>query len=108
MSPEDDPRLKALLNEWQPQVDLPPRFESEVWKRIALAQEKSANRFSWEWLWGITCPPRVAFALVLTAVFFGMVSADLRAQETYHHEMAAAESRYVRSVDPFARHDSNP
>ncbi len=54
MNPERKNPLNALLKEWQPQADLPPRFESEVWRRIALPQEKPARWLNFDWLFQIT------------------------------------------------------
>src|ERR1035441_9277775 len=102
MNPEHDQRLKALLHEWQPQVDLPVRFESEVWHRIAVAQEKRSSWVNFDWLFQITCQPRLAFAIVAIAVLLGTGLADWQAQQNYNHAMAASKSRYILSVDPFA------
>jgi hypothetical protein len=102
MNPEHDQRLKALLREWQPEADLPVRFESEVWHRIALNEEKRSNFWSFEWLFRITCQPRLAFAIVAIAVVLGTGLANWQAQRNYRHEMAASKSRYILSVDPFA------
>jgi hypothetical protein len=110
MNSKRDPRLDALLKNWQPQIDLPPRFESEVWRRIALAQEKRSDFWSFAWLFRMTCQPKLAFAIVLTAVLVGTGLANLQAERNYHHEMAASKSRYIQSVDPFANRllTSNP
>ena len=97
-----DQRLKSLLHEWQPQVDLPTRFESEVWHRIALAQEKRARWFNFDWLFQITCQPRLAFAIVAAAMVVGTALANWQARQSYHHQMAAAESHYIHSVNPLA------
>jgi hypothetical protein len=102
MNPEPEQRLNALLRDWQPQVDLPPRFESEVWRRIALAQEKRSGFWSLDWVFRMTCQPRLAFAIVATAILLGTGLADWRAARNYHDEMAASKSRYIQSVDPFA------
>ena len=94
--------MDVLLRDWQPQVDLPPRFESEVWRRIALAQEKPASWLNFDWLFQITNQPKLAFAIVMTAVFLGTGSATWQAQQNYHQEFAASKIRYIQSVDPFA------
>ena len=103
MNSDNEPRLDDLLKDWQPKVDLPPRFESEVWRRIALAEEKRAGWFDFDWLFAITCQPRLALAIVATAVILGSDFANWQARQNYHHEMAAAESRYFHSVNPFAK-----
>lgn len=102
MNPELEQHLDALLQDWQPEVDLPPRFESEVWHRIALAQEKRSDFWNLDWLFRMTCQPRLAFAIVATAVLLGTGLANWEAERNYHHEMAASKSRYIHSVDPFA------
>ena len=110
MNSDREPRLDALLKEWQPRVDLPRRFESEVWHRIALAQERRARWFDFDALLRIICPPKFAFAIVAAAVLLGTVSADLQARQNFKHQMENAKSRYIYSVDPFAHSllSSNP
>jgi hypothetical protein len=102
MNSKHGPRLDALLQEWQPQADLPPRFESEVWRRIALAQEKPASWLNFDWVFRITNQPKLAFAIVMSAVVLGTGLATLQAQQNYHQEIAASKIRYIQSVDPFA------
>ena len=102
MNPEHDQRLKTLLREWQPKADLPPRFESEVWHRIALNEEKRSSWLNLDWLFQITCQPRLAFAIVAMAVLLGAGLANWQAVRSYHHEMAASKLRYIHLVDPFA------
>lgn len=102
MNPEHDQRLKTLLREWQPEADLPRRFESEVWHRIALNEEKRSSWLNFDWLIELTCRPRLAFAIVTIAVLLGTGLANWQAVSSYRHEMAASKSRYILSVDPFA------
>jgi hypothetical protein len=102
MDPAREEKLKALLNTWQPPADLPLRFESEVWRRIELAQEKRASWFNFDWLIRITNQPRLAFALVIAAVVLGAGLAPLQALRSYRHDMASSEARYIHSVDPFS------
>jgi len=102
MNPEHDQRLKALLREWQPEADLPPRFESEVWRRIALNEEKRSSWLNFDWLIELTYRPRLAFAVVTLAVLLGTGLANWQAVSSYDHAMATSKSRYILSVDPFA------
>lgn len=102
MNPEHDQRLKTLLREWQPKADLPVRFESEVWHRIAMNEEKRSSWLNFDWLFRITCQPRLAFAIVALAVFLSMGLATWQAQQNYHRALADSKSRYILSVDPFA------
>jgi hypothetical protein len=102
MDSKRDHQFKTLLQSWQPKADLPPRFESEVWRRIALSQEKPASWLNFDWLFRITNQPRLAFAIVMTAMVIGSGSAMWQAQRNYNHQMAGSESRYIHSVDPFS------
>ncbi len=102
MKPKHDPRLDALLRESRPEVELPPRFEAEVWHRIALAGKRRPDFWNFDWLWRPTCQPRLAFAIVITAVLLGAGLANLQAEQHYQQAMAASKSRYIHSVDPFA------
>src|SRR5260221_1622734 len=106
MNPGQDQRLDALLRDWQPQVDLPPRFESEVWRRIALAQEKPASWLNFDWLFQITNQPKLAFAIVMTAVVLGAGLAAWQAPQSYHQGISTAKIRYIQTVDPLL--SSNP
>jgi hypothetical protein len=109
MDPESQQRLRSLLREWQPQGELPPRFESEVWHRIALAQEKRDSRWNFDWLFRIVNQPRLAFAVVLTVMILGSGLATLRAEENYHHEMVTSQSRYiVRCKRPIGSRPERP
>ena len=110
MKPEPEKRLDALLKDWQPHADLPPRFESEVWRRIALAQEKRSGFWSFAWLIRMTCQPKLAFAIVVIAVLLGTGLANWQAERNYHRDMVVSKARYIHSVDPFANTflSSNP
>jgi hypothetical protein len=102
MNPEQDKRLNALLREWQPEADLPPRFESDVWHRIALNQEKRSSWLNFDWLFELTYQPRLAFAIVTLAILMGTGLANWQAMSSYDHAMATSKSRYILSVDPYA------
>ena len=102
MEPEPKKRLDALLNDWQPQLDLPARFESDVWRRIAFAQENRSDFWSFAWLFRMTCQPKHAFAIVAAAVLLGTGLANWQAERNYHHELAESKSRYIHSINPFA------
>src|SRR5260221_6707577 len=100
MNPGHDQRLDALLREWQPEIELAPRFESEVWRRIALAQEKPASWLNFDWLFQITNQPKRAFAIVMMSVVLGTGLDAWQAWHNYHQEIAASKNRFIQSVDP--------
>ncbi len=90
-------KLNSLLKEWKPDVHLPARFESEVWRRISIAQDRSVSR-TWSWL---LSSPRLAVGLVTAMIIFGVGLAVWQANTNYQKQMQAAHSRYLHSVDPF-------
>ncbi len=109
MNPESQRRLKALLRDSKTEAEMPPRFESEVWHRIASAEEKRASRWHFDWLFRGMVQPRLAFAVVVAAMVLGGGLASVRAQQNYHHALAVGEARYIQSVDPLAQaFASNP
>ncbi len=103
MDSESQKRLNNLLHGWRPKAELPPRFESEVWRRIAAAQDRRASRCNFAWLFQFAAQPRLAFAVVALAVVIGGGLATWQAQWNYRHQLAEAKARYIRSVDPLAQ-----
>lgn len=95
-----DKKLSQSLREWNPSVDLPPRFESEVWRRIS---ERKENVLNWDTLVNWLTLPRFAVSLSLAAVMLGVGFGLWQAQNNYRQAMKNAEIHYLHSVDPFSR-----
>ena len=45
-----DSEIDALLRQSKPAVEMPPTFQAEVWRRIAVAEESSLGRKVGGWL----------------------------------------------------------
>lgn len=96
----DDP-LKKALQGWEANVDLPARFQAEVWQRIA---DRSAKAPSVSWLqqW-IEWIPNHAVALAIVFIFMGIGLAQFPKQRLHQENERQLEARYVDSIDPYAR-----
>jgi hypothetical protein len=99
-----DDRLTRLLSDWRLETNLPPRFQEDVWKRIARAENAGAPSFLGQ-LWNVLDAafrrpvPAVAYVTVLVAI--GLSVGMLRARETTSRLDHTLEARYLQSVDPY-------
>ncbi|MEJ0000878.1 MAG: hypothetical protein WDO13_17945 [Verrucomicrobiota bacterium] len=75
-----------------------------------MAQEKRSDFWSFAWLFQMPCQPKYAFAIVAAALLLGVGLAGWQAEGNYRRDVAASQSRYIRSVDPLANTllSSNP
>lgn len=96
--------LDELLRADRRQADLPPRFQAEVWQRIADRETASfwtpARLWIEEWA-ALLTRPRYATALIVAVMALG---AGLAGVQSYavEHESGAMQARYVSSIDPYA------
>lgn len=95
----DDPKLTSLLREFRVAPSLPPRFQEQVWRRIADG-EADNNAGSPGWLEAaitFLLRPRLAVAtlaaLVIAGALIGTHDGNLLARHN-------AEARYLASVAP--------
>lgn len=94
---KDNPDLlDDLLAEWQPQVETPPDFRREVWRRIAAETINPGliERFSW-WL----LQPKREIVVMTAAVFLAVVWGI-----THPPQALNPHDAYLTSISPF---DSN-
>lgn len=110
-NPEPDPALDKALQQWRVVAPLPPRFQEQVWQRIAAA-EQPASVPLWELLRRLietNLPrPKFAYSYVAILVLLGVVSGAWTAQRQTSRLNAALGSRYVQSVDPYHHSPSDP
>jgi hypothetical protein len=102
--PESDPALSRLLRQWQPEAELPPRFQDRVWQRIADGEARpTASLWSAfrQWFELRFRRPAVALAYVTLLMGIGLTSGYLHARADVAQAQNAAAVRYVRVVDPF-------
>jgi len=95
----DDAKLGVLLRESRVTPELPPRFQENVWRRIADSEtRKSADSPTWlDAVIAIVLRPRLALtgvaALIVAGALFGMHEGTQVAQRD-------AQVRYLASVAP--------
>lgn len=97
-NPEDS-KLRSLLRESRPAPSLPPRFQENVWRRIADAETvETSGAPAWlESLVSLVLRPKLAFASLALLVLAGAAVGMRKGNEVARHE---AQVRYVASVAP--------
>ncbi len=100
MEPDD---LKAKLHAWRTDVEIPRRFQAEVWQRIA-AREEARQHSSWnrfrEAVLTQLARPQYATALIAVSVSAALALAHLQAKGTNAKHWQELETRYVNSITP--------
>ncbi len=98
--------LSSKLRKWQPEAQIPPRFQAEVWQRIAARQE-TRQRSIWNWfregLWVELGKPQYATALIAASVALSLGAAHLNAAQANARNWRTLETRYVSSVTPLGQ-----
>lgn len=105
----DENELNELLQTWQPSLDLPPRFQDAVWRRIehgAPAEPGSASlRSHWQAIrelivaWCFRPAPIAAYLAVVVAL--GAVAGWLQARVRNADVMNDLSEHYAHAVDPY-------
>ena len=99
-----DEILKQQLSTWKLDVEIPSRFQSDVWTQIAARE--SSRRSLWDQLsdWFATefCTPRFAGAMMALSLMIGVGAAFLKAQDSSAMVGRQQEARYMESINPLA------
>lgn len=93
MKTDDPDPLDDLLSQWQVQVETPPDFRREVWRKVAADNRDPGwiERFAW-WL----LRPRREALILAAAIFLAVTWGFMRpAKEVNPHDA------YVMSISPF-------
>ena len=110
-TPDNDEHLRAGLREWVVDNPLPPRFQEQVWQRIAWAEARPESGF-WRRLnrlVEVALPrPGIAFSYVATLLILGVAAGSVTAQLRSSHLNADLSARYVQSMDPYRADTSQP
>jgi hypothetical protein len=106
LDPEEGRNLDKVLRRWGVNASLPPRFQEQVWQRIARAEPKPEITVTfWNLLRGVietNFPrPKFAYSYVAMLVLLGVVGGAWAAQRQTNRLNADLGSRYVQSVDPY-------
>jgi hypothetical protein len=101
---QTDPALSQLLKTWTVETSLPPRFEEQVWRKIA--RSEGGAPVPW-WtlvqIWFQTAMPRPALAVACTVVFLaiGAMAGYWQAESKSARVDQALGDRYAQSIVPF-------
>jgi len=103
---EQDVRLDVLLHEWKADAALPPRFQEEVWRRIAHADTPVRIPW-WAELWQLLEAafrrPALAVVYVTVLLLVGFGAGLMQAREKASQVDHTLEARYLQSVDPYLK-----
>jgi hypothetical protein len=111
LEPDNDKGLRAVLRAWVVDAPLPPRFQDQVWQRIARAEVPSELPFWARLLHQVEVAlsrPKVAFSYVAILLVLGVSAGSVTAQIQSNHLNATLSARYVQSVDPYRAETSQP
>ena len=101
-SEENDPQLSGVLGQWKIDATLPPRFQENVWRRIAQKESKaSPGRSFISWLEAGFKRPALETSYVTVLLFIGLTSGYLRGHDKTIREQSQERTLYVQSVDPY-------
>ncbi len=102
-APENDEPLRRLLREWIVDTPLPPRFQEQVWRRIASVEAESAPRLGVRfrrWVELVLPRPKTALLYMALLLVLGIAAGSVTAEIRSNHLQATLSARYVRSLDP--------
>ncbi len=103
-TPEDDRALRQALRQWAVDTPLPPRFQEQVWQRIARAETRPATAL-WatmaRWVEVFLPRPKFALAYVSVVLLIGIAAGSFAAQAAARRLNADLGQRYVQSLDPY-------
>ena len=103
---DPDEELRAQLRLWLVKAEVPPSFQTDVWRKIAVRQaatEEQSSAVGWiGWLIGQFRQPRYAVALGMAMLTASLGLARVQADSANGRTWRALETRYVVSVDPGA------
>jgi len=104
---EKNEALSKVLRDWKVVTPLPPRFQEQVWQRIARAEASVRPPFWAAFLQGIewAFSRRALAASYLTLFLLAGLSAGYLGSRQKTAELEdALGRRYVQMVDPFQAH----
>ena len=91
----DENKIRALLNEARPQVELPPRFRESVWRRIDQGEAHTPSINWLEALASLLLRPRFAIPSIAMLLLMGTLIGSLNGQA---QARLIAQERYVATV----------
>lgn len=106
MPPPPDP-LETLLDRWQQTPAPPPDLSRDVWRRIALVDNRSESPGLFARIEAVFSRPSFAAAYVVACLLFGLFLAQVRLSrlETAHSVQLAQS--YLHLIDPLINQPAN-
>ena len=108
MSPNDPTEnndvLRKAIQDWKVTTPLPPRFQEEVWQRIARAKatrEVSPWAAAMKWLETLMPRPAMAVSYLSILLAAGLFAGYWQAQQKKAALADTLGVRYVQAVDPY-------
>jgi len=98
--------LDPLLDHWSETPEPSPRLASEVWRRIALAEEmERETRSSWAQIeaWFSRAPFAVMF--VASCALLGLFLAEVRVNQQQRERSTQLARSYLQLIDPLLKND---
>lgn len=101
-----DARLRTLLKECEVAATLPPRFQEQVWRRIARREQQPSVWFSLrtslaQWINAELPRPALAISYVAILLVAGAGVGWTQARQEKARVSDEMSLRYVQSVDPY-------
>ena len=101
---EEDARLSRRLRGWKVDAALPPRFQEQVWQRIA-RDEARVKPGGWtalgRWMESVFTRPSLAISYVAVLMGVGVSAGYWRAEVTTARAVNGWRTQYVQSIDPY-------
>jgi hypothetical protein len=101
--PENEAGLNTLLREWKVETPLPPRFDEQVWQRVASKDDHGVNPLVLlrDWIARKLMRPAYALSYVTVLVILGLASGLWQAHAASQRTAKSLSTRYVQLVDPY-------
>ena len=101
---ENDASLRKVLGAWVVDATPPPRFQEQVWQRIA-REEAQAKPGVWQtlthWMEATFSRPTLAASYVAVLLFAGLSTGYWQAHDKSAQIESQQRTLYVQSVDPY-------
>lgn len=111
---QDRDPLDELLKSWKVEAALPPRFQEEVWRRIARAEQRSASPIS-GWLSGLAGllashlrRPIGTAVYLSTLLIVGSLAGIWRSDRKVDQTEIAWRTAYLQAVAPAVPFHAQP
>ena len=103
-----DDEFRKKLGSWKVQPEIPPDFQSGVWRRIA-ARESKSSKFAFPSLSAIRLVglPRLATCAIVLAAVMGTGLGLIESSQANTKNWKMLETRYVQSIDPYVHLGAN-